>query len=926
MSFARRWLTTFSVLLGACVAGWWLYLQFLDGHENSANYLFNLVYAVPTLCAAFFLWSRAQLWRAQGHADADGMWLFAVSAAAQFVAQAIWTSQNFLGDSEPVISWPDLFYLISLACSAAALVSLLFHGKHNNPMARLMGTLAGTGLAVAIALVGSMATSGIVVPGSSLVSLDTFYMSAAFVLSALTLVALSRGRHEELRPFLIIVLVSVVLTGFGDALYALDSLADAYWNGGSADALYALSAIFYFWGCTRMLPDAFPSVVQSVSDEPPVLRRGYVLVPVGIILIGILLSSRVAEWSYRSGVTSLQTRLSIETSTKGELLTRLFEQEQSNASAYAAFFGGVTEVSDQQFKDFTAAIFSHNNSSADYSFVNNLGVVHVSTRAEFVGQPVSALGSWTSDIARVQTTGTTVISAPTLLLSGQTGVRIIAPVVRSGTMIGVVVSSVRLGDLLASYFLTFDRTLYSYELSSEGRYVESNGRALSYADGRAVNSDDSTSGAINQLVDTSRDGSALSERTIRVLVADREWILTIRPLEESLRSVSTSTLLLFLGMLLFCGALAAIAYTWLSMHVRMKRDLAEKTKSLQSKITELSQSKYFLDHVSEAVVIADEQWQIVYANRAATNLSIHSDHGLIGKRFWTHILTELDEQRTRVQEALETTGRFEGELQVVKRTGGSRDQWITVEPLPSDVELPRATMIVLRDITERKTIERAKSAFVSLVAHQLRTPMTQLRWMAETLLGGRLTKNIRETLEQMQGIILTENRLVSDLLNVSRIERGVLKFSTAVTPLSSVLSETIDPLVSIARQRKIEIMVRNAAPTVSVNVDSGKIVEAIRNIVDNAVKYTPDGGKVFVDVAMVDKNAEISISDQGAGVPEEIWETVFDIKYSPTVNATQNSTGLGLYLTKRFIESMGGKVRFTSTGNGAVFTVSLPTS
>jgi two-component system phosphate regulon sensor histidine kinase PhoR len=355
----------------------------------------------------------------------------------------------------------------------------------------------------------------------------------------------------------------------------------------------------------------------------------------------------------------------------------------------------------------------------------------------------------------------------------------------------------------------------------------------------------------------------------------------------------------------------------------MTRDLDEKTKSLRGKIEELSQAQYFLDHVSEAVVVADQDWRIVYANRAASDLSIHPDHALVGKQFWTHILTELDEQRTHVQESIERQGRFEGELQVMSRAGGSRDQWLTIQPLPKETGRPNASIALLRDITERKNVERAKSAFVSLVAHQLRTPMTQLRWMTETLLLGKLSKAVRETLTQIQGIVLVENQLVSDLLNVSRIERGVLKMTQETVPLPALLKETFEPLIEPAAARHVHIALPTIREDLRVAADGQKFSEALRNVGDNAVKYTPDGGQVRVEVQEVGDRVEISVSDQGAGVPEEIWDTLFDIKYTPTVNATQTSTGLGLYLTKRFVEAMGGTIRFTSSSSGATFIISL---
>jgi two-component system phosphate regulon sensor histidine kinase PhoR len=768
-----------------------------------------------------------------------------------------------------------------------------------------------------------MAAFGMMVPGTALVSMETFYVSAAFVQSGLFLVMLTRGRHTELRPFLCIALATTVLGGFGDVVYAIDSLSDVYWNGGGADGLYALAAAAYFYGCVRTLPDDFLSVPRPDQEEH-VLRQSYVYVPVAFILLGILVASHVAEWSYTNGLNVIESRLESETGTKSELLQQLLVQEQSQATAFAAYLSGSSDVSKQAFDRYADSIFSSHGDTADYSFVNNEGVIVSSTEASFVGRSPAAAGMRTEDTVLAQQEVRQIASPPVVFLNGEAGFQLTAPVFRAGeeSFSGVLISTVRLADALAPLITTFDRETYTYTIASSGRVMDAGGRSLLDPQGGRLTTEDVWQEGQEGVVETGDD--RLAERqTAKVTLLNRPWTVTVESKPDALRRISTTTLLLFLMVLLFCCALAAIAYFWLSTHARMTRDLDEKTKSLRGKIEELSQAQYFLDHVSEAVVVADQDWRIVYANRAASDLSIHPDHALVGKQFWTHILTELDEQRTHVQESIERQGRFEGELQVMSRAGGSRDQWLTIQPLPKETGRPNASIALLRDITERKNVERAKSAFVSLVAHQLRTPMTQLRWMTETLLLGKLSKAVRETLTQIQGIVLVENQLVSDLLNVSRIERGVLKMTQETVPLPALLKETFEPLIEPAAARHVHIALPTIREDLRVAADGQKFSEALRNVGDNAVKYTPDGGQVRVEVQEVGDRVEISVSDQGAGVPEEIWDTLFDIKYTPTVNATQTSTGLGLYLTKRFVEAMGGTIRFTSSSSGATFIISL---
>ncbi len=228
-----------------------------------------------------------------------------------------------------------------------------------------------------------------------------------------------------------------------------------------------------------------------------------------------------------------------------------------------------------------------------------------------------------------------------------------------------------------------------------------------------------------------------------------------------------------------------------------------------------------------------------------------------------------------------------------------------------------------RDL-DRKT--KALSQFVSLVAHQLRAPMTQLRWMAEHVATRpKLPKEVRESLIQMEQMIGMETKLVSNLLNVSRIDRGVLKLDLKQVAVSDILKRVAASYLHQADEMQIRLHVHPVDKKLTVRVDEEKVVEAIRNVLDNALKYAPHGSAIQLRVS--DKNSSevvIELSDQGPGIPEELLPTLFEIKQTASAIGGSSSTGLGLYLTKQFIKAVGGSITCQTSQKGTSFFIRLP--
>lgn len=238
---------------------------------------------------------------------------------------------------------------------------------------------------------------------------------------------------------------------------------------------------------------------------------------------------------------------------------------------------------------------------------------------------------------------------------------------------------------------------------------------------------------------------------------------------------------------------------------------------------------------------------------------------------------------------------------------------------------------ILRDITREKEIAEMKSDFVSNVSHELRTPLSSIKAYLEMLVDGEAQdeKTRMEFYNIIQGEANRLSRLIDNILNISRIESGVVKVQREHVSLPQLIKDAIDVMLPQARAKQIEL---NEVPTpvfFQVFADRDMIYQAILNLISNAIKYTHPGGRVTVAIK-VDEHARtvnVSVIDTGVGVPPADLPHLFEKFYRVADHKKMaKGTGLGLNLVKHIVETVhGGHVTVTSeVGKGSTFTFSLP--
>jgi signal transduction histidine kinase len=262
---------------------------------------------------------------------------------------------------------------------------------------------------------------------------------------------------------------------------------------------------------------------------------------------------------------------------------------------------------------------------------------------------------------------------------------------------------------------------------------------------------------------------------------------------------------------------------------------------------------------------------------------------------------------------------------------GSETRWLNLSIAParrgSD---ENALVVVARDVTSLREAEEAKQEFVATVSHELRTPLTPLKGFLLTLLRDDFEPDAEQLDEILHRMLQQADRLevlIEDLLSMSRLERGEFRIEPTVVDIDSVLDSVI--------AERTRPAARVGLARVAAMADEGRLVQVMANLLSNAEKYSPLDGRIEVSVQTLagigehadDGVVEIAVSDQGPGIPEDQREAVFDRfrRLGNHLTREQGGTGLGLYIARRLVESMGGRIWVEGQlGAGSTFVFTLP--
>jgi len=240
-------------------------------------------------------------------------------------------------------------------------------------------------------------------------------------------------------------------------------------------------------------------------------------------------------------------------------------------------------------------------------------------------------------------------------------------------------------------------------------------------------------------------------------------------------------------------------------------------------------------------------------------------------------------------------------------------------------------LAVLRDIGDQKALQKRNAEFVSAVSHEMKTPLAGIKAYVELLADGDAED--QETQEEFLGVIDGQadrlQRLVENMLNIARIEAGVVNVSKQTRPLNEVLEEALSVVQPSAEAKRIELVSDLSPMYLGVLADRDMLLQSAINLLSNAIKYTPEKGTVTLRSRMLDNQVMFEVEDTGVGLSEEdcgrVFEKFYRVKKDKTMAA---GTGLGLPLAKHIVEDVhGGSLDARSTlGQGSVFSITIPSA
>ena len=254
---------------------------------------------------------------------------------------------------------------------------------------------------------------------------------------------------------------------------------------------------------------------------------------------------------------------------------------------------------------------------------------------------------------------------------------------------------------------------------------------------------------------------------------------------------------------------------------------------------------------------------------------------------------------------------------------------ITAKVLSLDNE-PLGTMKIFYDTTREKAIDKMKSEFISVAAHQLRTPLSAIKWVIKMILDGDAGKLSIEQQELLnKGYLSNERiiRLVNDLLNVSRLEEGKFGFNFEKADFLEVLNTAVSGVESLAVKNHQVLTIEKPAKLPKIFLDKERMIMVIQNLLSNAIKYTPEYGKIQVNIEVDKQYLHVKINDQGVGIPAEDQPKLFSkfFRAANVVKLETEGTGLGLFMVKNIIEKHNGRVSLKSEeGKGTEVSFFIP--
>lgn len=349
----------------------------------------------------------------------------------------------------------------------------------------------------------------------------------------------------------------------------------------------------------------------------------------------------------------------------------------------------------------------------------------------------------------------------------------------------------------------------------------------------------------------------------------------------------------------------------------------------------------FLDGLADGVCLSDETGKVLFANRAARSLLSRAEPlksskricDLFCKRMQIHGTDSPADCSLRVPSTTGTTATFRGRLPVRKTKGGPNPEQDGMELRVRGVrlagkQLANCRVTLIEDVAPEAESEKRREDWRGMVAHDLRSPLTNvlgaLRMIEELPIGHRLEAHDRELIGFGVRAALKIRTLVDEYLEVARVESGGMMVNRACIDTARLASDAAADIREQARAVGIDVRL-DIPDSLYCEGDPSILARVLQNLLDNALKFTPHGGRVTISVDSKDDKVFVSVADTGRGIPAVDLPHIFDRYYQGEGVGRTKGLGLGLTFCQEALQAMNGRIGVESTlGKGSVFTIKLP--